>query len=225
MRGYIRRLVIGILLIAGCFFLGMACVEHKPFAEAKEKQEALVDVAAGRDSPADDPLMREIDFHTLREINPDIIGWLYVPQIGVDLPVLQGRDNYSYLNLDFEKNSSPLGSVFTWPHADGELSDLHICLFGHNMPSGQMFGKLHEFKDRDFMQKNGKFYLYTPERSKELEVVSVFECDRTDGVFQDGWTSGVAGQTVTLATCTGYGATPDRLVVNGCVARERLVLK
>lgn len=219
------RLAIGILLIAGCFFFCMACVEHKPFAEAKEKQEALVDVVAGGTARTEDPLMRHIDFQALKEINPDIVGWLYVPQIGVDLPVLQGKDNQGYLNLDFEGNASPLGSVFTWSHADGKLSDLHVCLFGHNMPSGQMFGKLHAFQDRDFMQKNGKFYLYTSERSKELEVVSVFECSRTDGVFQDGWTSGEARQTVTLATCTGYGATPERLAVNGCVARERLVLK
>jgi sortase B len=225
MRGYIRRLFVGILLLAGCFFFCMACREHKPFAEAKEKQEALVAVVAGEDTLVDDPLMRQIDFEALREINPDIIGWLYVPQIGVDLPVLQGRDNHSYLNLDFEGNVSPVGSIFTWSHADEKLSDMHICLFGHNMPSGQIFGKLSAFKDMDFTQKNRKFYLYTPKRAKELEVVSVFECDRRDGVFQDGYAGGKTEPMVTLATCTGYGATSDRLVVNGYVVQERLVLR
>ena len=30
-----------------------------------------------------DPMERTIDFAALQRINPEIVGWLYVPQIGV----------------------------------------------------------------------------------------------------------------------------------------------
>lgn len=225
MRRYIRRLFMVMLLIAGSFFVFMAYREYQPFAEAKVKQKALVDtiVIEAEDTP-EDPLMRQIDFKALKEINPDIIGWLYIPQIGVDLPVLQGKDNSQYLHVDFEGNASPLGSIFTWADSDKRLSDLHVCLFGHNMRSGQMFGRLHEFEDSGFMEGNRQLYLYTPERSKELEVTSVFKCKMTDRIFQAGWTGEESGQTVTLSTCSGYGGKSGRLVVNCRVARERLVL-
>lgn len=65
----------------------------------------------------DDPFSRQIDFEALEKINPDIIGWLYIPQIEVDLPILQGQDNKVYLTKSFDGGYSPLGSVFTWAHA------------------------------------------------------------------------------------------------------------
>lgn len=215
----------GMLLIAGSFFVFMACREYQPFAEAEVKQKALVDTIAARvGDTSEDPLMRQIDFKALKEINPDIIGWLYIPQIGVDLPVLQGENNSHYLHVDFEGNASLLGSIFTWAEADEKLSDSHICLFGHNMRSGQMFGRLHEFEDPGFMGENGQLYLYTPERSKELEVTSVFKCEMSDRIFQSGWTREESGQMVTLSTCSGYGGKSGRLVVNCRMERERLVL-
>lgn len=219
----VRKISIILFLAAGFLFAWLAYQEHQPFHDARIKQEALKEAVAP-DPASEGPLDRLIDFAGLKEINPDIIGWLYIPQIGVDQPVLQGQDDYGYLNMDFEGNYDPLGSVFTWAHADQKLSDPHICLFGHNMWSGQMFGKLDFFQDADFMKENGTLYLYTPERSKELQVESVFECYKTDAVFQDDWDMGTGCQTVTLATCSGYDITPYRITVNCKVVREKLIL-
>lgn len=89
------------------------------------------------------------------------IGWLYIPQIGVDEPILHGRTDTEYLNKGFDGKRSVLGSVFTFAHANENLSDPHICLFGHNMMSGQIFGKLDELTvDEDKVQS---IYIYTPE--------------------------------------------------------------
>ena len=99
---------------------------------------------------SEDPLDRQIDFESLQRLNPDIIGWIYAPQIEVDQPILKGSSDTEYLNRDFEGNYSPLGSIFTWAHAEERLSDAHLCLFGHNMISGQMFGRLDAFTEESF---------------------------------------------------------------------------
>lgn len=218
----VQKFFILLLFTISICFLYLAYQEHKPFAEAKIKNESIKGAVILDDTP-ENPLNRKIDFSMLQSMNPDIVGWLYVPQIGVDAPVLKGSNDFMYLYTDFEENDSPLGSVFTWAHADERLTDSHLCLFAHHMLSGQMFGRLKEFQNENFVKQNPVFYLYTPERSKELEVVSVFECKMTDEVFQDEWQKS-ENQTVTLATCTAYETTEYRLAVNAVVVREKLAL-
>lgn len=225
MTDRIRKILAGALLLLGVVSTILAYGEHKPFKEAKVKQQAVIQtVVAETEESVEDPLERRIDFETLLKINPDIIGWLYAPQIGVDNPILKGENDTEYLSRGFDGSYSPLGSVFTWAHTDEKLSDQHLCLFGHNMMSGQIFGRLDRFENTGFQKANRKMYLYTSERSKELEVESVFTCRKDDGVFQDDWGKGSGYQTVTLATCTGYNSTPYRLTVNCRVVREKLVL-
>lgn len=224
MRTHLSRILSIVLLICGLIFAYLAYKEHQPFAEAKVKQNALVTAVTDDMSDNDeDPLNRNIDFEALQSINPDIIGWIYAPQIGVDNPILQGDDDSAYLNLDFEGNYSPLGSIFTWAHADPKLSDSHVCLFGHNMMSGQIFGQLKKFLNVEFRSANDTIYIYTPERSKELHAESTFTCYSNDAVFQDEWGDSEK-QTFTLATCNGYEGTPIRLVVNFVVTKEKLML-
>ena len=146
-----------------------------------------------------------------------------ISQIGVDEPILHGRTDTEYLNKGFDGKRSVLGSVFSFAHVNENLSDPHICLFGHNMMSGQIFGKLDELTvDEDKVQS---IYIYTPERTKGLTIVSVYSCHKKDAVFQDDWKPDQEDvQTFTLATCTGYSRTPYRLAVNCKVTKEKFIL-
>ena len=44
----------------------------------------------------------EVDFDALREINPDIIGWLYYESTNINYPIVMGSDNDYYLHITFE---------------------------------------------------------------------------------------------------------------------------
>ena len=123
-----------VLLGVGCFYL--AYREQKPFQEIKVKGEALQKLVVQETvSQEADPMERTIDFAALQRINPEIVGWLYVPQIGVDSPILTGQTDTEYLTKDFEGAYSPLGSIFTF--AGARLSDSQVYLFAHNMAFGQ----------------------------------------------------------------------------------------
>lgn len=225
MRDRVYRFLIVILLGMAVFFGILAYREHKPFLEAKISHEAIKKTAVVPESDEDafDPMNRRIDFALLKEVNPDIIGWLYIPQIGVDEPILHGKTDREYLSKGFDGKYSILGSVFTFAHANEKLSDPHTCLFGHNMMSGQIFGRLDELT----VDENGaqSIYIYTPERTKGLTIVSVYSCHKKDAVFQDDWKMDQEDvQTFTLATCTGYSRTPYRLGVNCKVTKEKLIL-
>lgn len=62
-----------LLALAGAVLFALAYREHKPFLEMRIMQEALQEGAV---TEAEDPFDRKIDFDALKDINPDIIGWL-----------------------------------------------------------------------------------------------------------------------------------------------------
>lgn len=43
----------------------------------------------------------EVDFDPLKEMNGDIVAWIQCEALGVDYPVVQGKDNVYYLNHTF----------------------------------------------------------------------------------------------------------------------------
>ena len=74
--------VLLVLLGVGCFYL--AYREQEPFQEIKVKGEALQKLVVQETvSQEADPMERTIDFAALQRINPEIVGWLYVPQLSL----------------------------------------------------------------------------------------------------------------------------------------------
>lgn len=205
------------------YFFYQSYIEYRPFKDAAEKNTAIQKVVV-KNKEAEDPMDRKIDFELLQNINEEIIGWLYCPQINVDQPILKGSDDQKYLQKDFEGKYDPLGSIFTFARTDSKLVDPTICLFGHNMRSGQMFGRLEEFLSPEFLNKNDLIYLYTPERTKVLKVISAEVRLSSDDVFQEGWMDESNRQTVILSTCDGYTATKNRIIVMCKTQEEKLVL-
>ena len=214
--------IIGILFAGGILFFCLAVKEYQPYIEEKAKQKMVVQNVITDQKKQENPMERSVDFSALKKVNQDIVGWLYIPQIEVDLPVLKGENDTMYLTRNFEGKYSPLGSIFTWAYTDETLTDKHICLFGHNTESGQMFGKLNQFQDNIFMERNRELYLYTPSKTKKLQIENVFICENTNDIFQKQWKESEE-QIVTLATCVGYDVTEERLVVNCKVIEEQTV--
>ncbi|MBE6900902.1 MAG: class B sortase [Ruminococcaceae bacterium] len=89
-------------------------------------------------------------FKTLIEKNDDIVGWITMGEADapfVHYPVVQGEDNDFYLDHNFEKEKNLGGSIFTDYRepitADSEPAN--IILYGHNMASGEYFGKVTKY--------------------------------------------------------------------------------
>ena len=55
-----------------------------------------------------------VDWDALRAINPDVVGWIYVPGTTVNFPIVHGTDDEHYLKTDFYGQTSwvSFGSIF-----------------------------------------------------------------------------------------------------------------
>ena len=212
----------------------MAVTERDPDQDSTSESEE----AAGPDGPSlKAPL--DIDFDSLRSINTDVIGWIYVEALdGVSYPVVKGTDNDQYLHLTYEKNYNFAGTIFIDYENKADFSDCNTLVYGHNMKNGTMFGQLKNFsKDDSAYNKSKYFWIFTPEKTYRYEIISAY----TTAVNSDTYTLfkgpgqefvdymnkivsysdvkttpgelGVDDKIVTLSTCTGNEST--RYVVQG----------
>ena len=128
-------------------------------------------------------LYNPIDFAELKRQNPDVYAWLYVPDTGIDQPVLQHPTEESYyLEHDMHHNEPSLGAIFSQFMNARDFSDPVTLLYAHTYEEwtdlkDAMFGPLHLLEDKAFFDSHPFFYIYTPDRMLVYRIVSVYEFD------------------------------------------------
>ncbi len=107
-------------------------------------------------------------FIRLRKKSGYIIGWLSMD--GVDEAVAL-KDNTFFLNHDASGKRNSNGAIFLDEWTELLKRPYTICLYGHNMKSGNMFGRLKKYLDRayytqhrfvtfDSLYEEGKFVVF-----------------------------------------------------------------
>ena len=129
----------------------------------------------------------DVDWDELKDINEDIIGWVYftgVPQISY--PVLQAKDNEYYVHrtYDLSSSDSKAGSIFMDCRMAGDFSSPYSVIYGHNVRDGSMLSDLAQLKDQDLYDKEPYFWILTPDGNYRYQIFSIFQCHRSADVFQ-----------------------------------------
>lgn len=106
---------------------------------------------------------------------PDLVGWIQIPQTGLDYPVMQTpqEPNY-YLHRDINGNKSSYGVPYLQENCDVDASD-HLIIYGHHMKNGDMFGSLEEYQSPDYWRDNRSIFLWFGESEREYEIFAVFK--------------------------------------------------
>ena len=111
-----------------------------------------------------------IDFDALREINPDVIGWLRYEDTVIDYPVVQGEDNETYLSMLFDRTWGGCGTLFADCITEAPFRQFNTIVYGHHMKDGTMFACFNNLKDPEYCKKYPRFELFTPEGKYALEI-------------------------------------------------------
>ncbi len=115
-----------------------------------------------------------VDFDTLLEINPDVVGWIYCEGTVINYPVLKGKTNDTYLYHQYDGTYSPGGSIFMDYRCEGDFSGDYTVIYGHNMLADSMFNCLDYFRDEEYLQDHSRFFYLTPAgKNYCLEVACV----------------------------------------------------
>ncbi len=126
-----------------------------------------------------EPITIPIDFDYLQQTNPDIYAWLRIPCTEQEYPVLQNAaDTDYYLHHDIFGNYIFAGSLYSQGiYNSKQLDDPCTIIYGHNMSSGEMFGKLEDATqalDLDNAEdENNYFTIYTPDKAFTYRIACV----------------------------------------------------
>lgn len=122
---------------------------------------------------SEEPYVSPVDFAALREMNPDIYAWLYVPGTDINYPLLQreGDDAY-YLDRNSQGETDKNGSLFTEGTFNSkDFADPVTVVYGHHMKSGAMFGNLQAtYSSAENLEKFGEMVVYLPEEEHHYRV-------------------------------------------------------
>ena len=102
------------------------------------------------DDPEEETLKAPIsvDWNSLKSINQDIVGWIYIGALKLSYPVTHYTDNDFYLHRTFEKNDNFAGSIFEEYQNSTDFNDPNTIIYGHNMKNGSMFGTLSHLEEK-----------------------------------------------------------------------------
>lgn len=106
----------------------------------------------------------EVDFDKLRELNGDVVGWLYCEGTVIDYPILQGEDNDYYLHRNLNRQSHKAGSIFVEATNQAGFEDSNTIIYGHHMKNGSMFATLDNWAEQDYYEEHPVMWLLTPEQ-------------------------------------------------------------
>lgn len=129
-----------------------------------------------------------VDLRSIQHQYPNVRGWLTIPDIGIDYPVLQSswENPEYYLRRNYRGDYDINGSLFL--QADCILGESrNLIIYGHNMNSGAMFGNLDRYASYDYWKAHPKVFFQTLEGIGEYQIAAVLKADVSMFDFQQGF--------------------------------------
>lgn len=122
-----------------------------------------------------------------QEKNPDALGWLMIPGMSIDDPVVQSHDNLYYLRRTDRGAEDIYGCYFADAECslspNGELSR-NTVIYGHSdlqdNPDGPKFSQLFRLTEKTFAEETPCIYFSTAGRYMVWEIFAVFYTDLDD---------------------------------------------
>ena len=176
------RIISNLLLLLGVALLVVAGTiwfknnqRYQQNEENNEKLAVYAQLPEGEDGPPD------IDWDALKAINPDIVGWIYIPHTVVNYPVYQGDDNEYYLDHSAYGEYSFGGQIFMdYLNTAPGMVDQQTIIYGHHQRNGSMFKTVADMEDQSVFDSVDTIWYCTEEQNYELEPLLLYKTVGTD---------------------------------------------
>ena len=184
-----------------------------------------------------------LDIQALQQVNPDVIGWIYIPDTVITYPLLYAGDNSTYLSTAWDGSENRAGSIFLEAKNQLDFQDFNTIIYGHHMRNGSMFADIINYREQDFRDTHPCIYITTGSTIRRYEVFSAYEAGvttdtyrlyfkddaqkesainhyQTSSVLEESRIPTVDDSILTLSTCTGTVTYETRWVVQAILTGQ-----
>ncbi|MDR1013547.1 MAG: class B sortase [Coriobacteriales bacterium] len=168
--------------------------QRTPVTDADGDAGAGTDGSQPGSQAGSQPFTLTVDWDALAAVNPDIVGWIYLPGTAINYPVVRGADDERYLTHNFNgevaANWLPTyGTPFLLAANAADFSDANNVVQAHNMANGSMFAKIPQLMDAAEFNAHRTVYLLTPSGDYRLTSVSMVVSGAYEPVLQTSFES------------------------------------
>ena len=180
--------------------------------------------------------LQKTDLAALKQVNPDVLGWIYIPDTIISYPLMKTTDRDSYLHLAWDGTPNENGSIFLEKSNRRDFSDFNTIIYGHLMADGSMFGSLKNYQTMEYGEEHPYVYIATAAGVYRYQIFAAYEAPvQSDtyrlyfeedthrqaalehylhsSVLDTGIVPQVTDRILTLSTCMGTGRYETRWVV------------
>lgn len=154
---------------AGRIGIGSMTLEETAPEETKETASVIL-----RESAQD----AQVDFQALKEENPEIFAWLYIPDTSIDAPVAQsGESDEYYASHNITKENDENGALYIEAANLTSMCDFNTVIHGNTAEDGEsgLFAELYQFSDPDYFDSHEQMYLYLEDNVLTYEIFAAYE--------------------------------------------------
>ena len=193
-----------VVIIVGCgLWLGWYALDshHQKEAFAGLSQEFLLEKQEAGEQPSSTAPTEETstvtlavedsntplrhDLAALQAENSDCVGWLTIPDTGIDYPIMHTPEEPEhYLRRDFHGQSASGGTPFLDGRNTAQVESQNLIVYGHNMLDGSMFKSLVNYLDADFRESHQDIYLELCDTQYRYQVLAVLETTVDSPVYR-----------------------------------------
>lgn len=191
----VQKVLEGIVLVFALALIGYAGFRLYASSQA-EAAGYSGEYMAYKPDDTDNSGDQKYSLQDLKDINPDVIGWITLDNTRVDQPLVQGKDDMEYINKDASGEFSLSGAIFLSARNSPDFTDSLNIIYGHNMDNGGMFGDLQNYLDQSYLEEHTSGTLTTLDHTYKIHIFSVLDTDASCSqiYFPGQWNGDNIGQ-------------------------------
>lgn len=126
----------------------------------------------------------------LKEINPDVVGYVEIPDTPIAYPVMQnaGEEGAFYLWRNMKGEKDRYGTPFLDIRCDIRKPSQSLWVYGHNMHNKTMFSYLEKYRNQSYREKHPEIIFEREGETGIYEIAAAIDLDisrQEDSAFFD----------------------------------------
>lgn len=178
-KRFFRTIATACCVIAGIGIAGVLVSFYEHTWIDANPASRFIEKEPSNESESSEDVFPQINWTELKETNPEVVGWVSIPETPLSYPVVQAppTDPTYYLDHDIFKKSNYQGC----PYIDASCAEVglghsrNIVVYGHNLGHGStlLFATIANYADTLFAQQHPAILFQTPKIKYTLVVEAV----------------------------------------------------